>query len=452
MRFCVALLALLALPPAHPTAAGAEPTAEPRPSRESRRTPVVDVFERSRDAVINISTTRIVQMRTLGLPSLWSDIFDFGPPRQRTRQVHNIGSGVVIHPKGYAVTNAHVVAQASDVQVSFADGTTRPAEILAVDTTHDLAVIRIETDHDLPWQRLGQSDDVMVGETVVAIGNPHGFQHSVTAGIVSAVDRTLVFGGDRVYRNLIQTDAPINPGNSGGPLINVNNEVIGINTAIRGDAENMGFAIPVDRLWELLPEMLNIERRKRVKFGLRVAGPEAKVLDVRAGSPAEQAGLRRGDRVTKFNGEPIRDGIDYCLRLLDQEPDSEFVLGLQRGSEVSELRVRLEPLPLPDGRELALRMLGVELNEIPEGLQRQYGLGPRTGLAVTAVERGSPADRLGIEPGDIIRRIDGIPTADVTALGLLLEGVTPGEPVHVEVLRPRHGELVQFAPVRVGTR
>ncbi len=157
------LLLLVALP-----AWAAPPADQPRPDR--RRSPVVEVFERSRDTVVNISTTRVVRMRSLGFDSFLDEIFDFGPPRVRNRKVHSVGSGVVVHERGYIVTNAHVVSQASDVQVTFANGQTRSADILAVDAEHDLAVLKIDAGHPLACQKLGRSDDILVGETVVAIG------------------------------------------------------------------------------------------------------------------------------------------------------------------------------------------------------------------------------------------------------------------------------------------
>ena len=423
-----------------------------QPDRQRRRSPIVEVFENSRDAVVNISTTRTVQMRSLGVPSLWDDIFDFGPPRRWNREVQSIGSGVVVHPSGYIVTNAHVVAQASDVRVNFPHGPTEPAEILAVDSEHDLAVLKINASQPLPAQKLGRSDDLMVGETVVAIGNPLGLQFTVTAGIVSALDRSLDFGDERVYRGLIQTDASINPGNSGGPLLNVNGELIGINTAIRGDAQNIGFAIPVDRLWELLPVMLDIERRERVKFGLRVGGPHAEVLDVRAGSPAAESDLKPGDRVVEFNGEPIRDGIDYYVHLLGQKPGERVNLAVRRAGGLRQVSVPLQAIPLPEGRKLAQRLLGLDLGDVPDRICRRYDLPAHVGLIVTDVEHGSPADRAGVLVGDIILRLDRVTTANLKILGLILEQVTPGDRVVVEGLRLEAQRPFIWDPVSIKTR
>ncbi len=402
---------------------------------DRRRTPVVEVFERCRDAVVNISTTRVVPMRSLTYESLLDEIFDFGLPRLRDRRIQSVGSGVVVHESGYIVTNAHVVSQASDVQVTFADKRTLPAEVVAADPEHDLAVLRVRSDRPLAFQELGRSRDILVGETVVAIGNPLGLQHTVTSGIVSAVDRDLQFSEDVVYRGLIQTDAPINPGNSGGPLLNLNGELIGINSAIRGDAQNIGFAIPVDRLWELLPQMLDIERRQRVRFGLNVSGADAEVITVQKDSPAGAAGLKPHDRILRLNGQPIRNGIDYYVHLLDQKPDSNVRLEVQRASQTLSLTVALQSIPPPDGRELAHRLLGLELMELPVELRRRYELPERVGLLVDRVDRGSPADRARVRPNDLILRLNRLPVATLGEAGLALEQVQPGEPVFVEGLR-----------------
>jgi serine protease Do len=405
------------------------------PRRADRRTPVVEVFEKCRDAVVNISTTRIVQVRALQFASPFDEMFNFGIPRVRDRAVSSVGSGAVIHPGGFVVTNAHVVAQASDVKVIFADQKTLSARIVAIDPQHDLAVLKVDSVQPLPSIRLGRRDDLMVGETVVAIGNPLGLQHTCTTGIVSALNRSLNINEESDYSGLIQTDAPINPGNSGGPLLNVNAQLIGINTAIRGDAQNIGFAIPVDRLWELLPEMLDIERHARVKFGLAVDGPTAVVTAVRPGSPAEEAGLKPGDKLLEFNGEPVRDGIDYYVHLLALRPGETAKLHLRRGDKRVDATVPLKAIPAPDGRALAGRLFGIVLDPVPDKLRRSLELPDDIGLIVTSVEDGGPADRAGIRPGDLILGLNRINVPDLPAAGLALEGVAPGREVFIEGLR-----------------
>ncbi|MFQ5806444.1 MAG: trypsin-like peptidase domain-containing protein [Phycisphaerae bacterium] len=424
--------------------------AEP-PDRQRRRSPVVEVFERCQNAVVNISTTRIQRVRMLRYGSLWDDIFDFGRPRFRAQRVQSVGSGVVIHEKGYIVTNAHVVARTSDVRVVFADKRTVEAKIVSTDLEHDLAVLKIDSRTPLPYVELGRSDDIMVGEMVVAIGNPLGLQHTVTSGIVSARDRDLHFSEDVVYRGLIQTDAAINPGNSGGPLLNVNAQLIGINTAIRGDAQNVGFAIPVDRLWALLPGMLDIERRQRVRFGLEVSGPKAEVNAVRPGSPAAQAGLRRGDRITYFNGDRLRDGIDYYVHLLQQEPGETVRLKFERGAKTLAAKVALQPIPPPDGMRLASTLLGMELAPIPKSLRQRHRLPENVGFIVKQVARNRPDRRTDIVPGDVILRVNRLVVRSSEDLGLVLEGVQPGERVLLEGLDSQTSEP-WYAIVHTRTR
>lgn len=388
-----------------------------------RRSPVVAVFEQRRDSVVNINTTRIIQSRSRGFRPL-GDIFRMRPLPMRNREVQSVGSGAIIHESGYVVTNAHVVAQADDVSVTLANQTTLPASIVAVDSEVDLAVLKVESPDPLPTCPLGAPGDILIGETVVAIGNPLGLEHTVTAGVVSALDRTLEFSRDRVYRGLIQTDAPINPGNSGGPLLSVNGDVIGINTAIRSDAQSIGFAIPMSIVWQRLPQLLDIERRQRVSFGLTVSGPTARVERIAPDSPASRVDIRSGDRVAAFNGVPVESGIDYYVALLDTQPGDTVRLALQRNGAQVERSVTLTEIPLPDGRALAEARLGLRLEQIPREAQRRLRRDIR--LFVSQVVRGSPADRAEIRPGDLIAGINGRTVSSFDDVGLALERVPPG--------------------------
>jgi serine protease Do len=410
--------------------------AQDSPARERRRSPVVEVFEKCRDSVVNVSTTRVLRQRSLDPADLLEEIFDFRRPRSIERRVESVGSGVIIHERGYIVTNAHVIAQTSDVQITFAGGGTAPAQVIAVDPEHDLAVLRVRVGQQpLPAIRLGRSDDLMVGETVVAIGNPLGLQHTVTAGIISALGRELSFSPRLTYRDLIQTDAAINPGNSGGPLLNVNAELIGINTAIRGDAQNVGFAIPVDQLWELLPQLLDIERKERVRFGLRVGGAKNEVTAVRPDSPAQKAGLKPGDRVVRFNGQPLTNAIDYYVHLLSRKPGEVIRLSVERDGRTIEANVPLQEIPLPDGAALARARLGLQLVEIPAQLRRLHPYIEDAGLLVDSVATRGPAARAGIRAGDVIEALNGHAVSSLTAAGLVLEAVEPGAQVLVQGLR-----------------
>lgn len=410
-------------------------TTQTAQAQPSRRTPVVEVFEQARDAVVNVNTTRVVRTRRLMFDSPLDDIFRIGPRRRQNVETHSVGSGAVIHPSGYIVTNAHVIAQASDVSVTLADNRTLPAEIVAADPSIDLAVLKVSADQPFNSLKLGSSEDILIGETVVAIGNPLGYGHTVTTGIVSALDRSLEFP-DRVFGGLIQTDTAINPGNSGGPLLNINAELIGINSAIRGDAQNIGFAIPVKRLWDELPRLLDIERHQRVKVGLSVDGLRATITSVQPDSPAQEAGLRVGDRIVAFENHPIESGIDYYVRLQEHQPGDEIRITIRRQNQQFQRKLAIEPIPLPDGSELARQRLGLVLVEISPQVRQRYNLPSYVNLITEAVERNSPADRAGIRPGDVILRVERVPTTSLTDMGLVLERVPAAAVVMLEGVRP----------------
>jgi serine protease Do len=403
-------------------------------AQHSRRTPIVEVIEQAQDAVVNISTTRIIQTRRLSLDYYLDDIFRTGPRRRAGVETHSVGSGAVIHPSGYIITNAHVIAQASDITVTFTNDVTLSAEIVAADPAFDLAVLKVDAKQPLKSLKLGSSEDILIGETVIAIGNPLGLGHTVTTGIVSALGRSLEFP-NRSFDGLIQTDTAINPGNSGGPLLNINAELIGINTAIRGDAQNIGFAIPVARLWQELPRLLDIERHRRVRVGLSVDGLRATINQIIPDSPADQAGLKAGDRVIAFNQQPVDSGIDYYVQLQQHEPGDTVRIGIRRGTQQFDRSFKIEPIPLPDGAKLARERLGLNLVEITPQTRRRYDLPRYVSLITDSVEQNSPADRAGIRTGDVILRIERVPTATLIDLGLVLERVPARESILIEGVR-----------------
>lgn len=411
--------------------------------RARRRSPVVEVFEKSRDAVVNISTTKVIRYESLRYESVFDSMFDMGRPLTREQRVQSVGSGFLVHPSGYIVTNYHVIAQTSDCNVIFADKHQKKAQVVAFDADHDLAVLKIDADAPLPYVPLGHSDDIMIGETVVAIGNPLGLQHTVTTGIVSALDREIQFNNELVYSGLIQTDAAINPGNSGGPLLNINGELIGVNSAIRGDAQNVGFAIPVDKLWDLLPGMLDIERRQRVSFGLRVSGQKAEVSEVRADSPAARSGLKAGDHIAKFDGQDIKNGIDYYVHLLDRKPGDTVALTVDRGGKSVNVKVAIEVVPPPDGEKLAADKLGLVLIPVPSNIKRRLDLQDDFGLMVKDVADDCPARRY-IAPGDLIVQMNQTPITSLTDAGLALEKLDRGDAISIVGYRLRRDTPIRW--------
>jgi len=436
-----ALLAALLFP----GAASGQPAAglsEPE-RRELRRTPVVSVFDNCKDAVVNIASTQIIEVRSpFGFDRMFNDLFDLpAPGRGRTRQLRrqSVGSGFVIHPEGYIVTNAHVVARTAERKVVFPDGREFEAQVIAADARRDLAVLKIEADAPLPRLTLGTSGDLMIGETVIAIGNPLGYQHTVTAGVVSATDRTLQINDDLEFEDLIQTDASINPGNSGGPLLNALGELVGVNTAVRADAENIGFAIPVDQLRDLLPELLDVERRYRLRTGLTVKadrGNLALIDAVEPDSPASDAGLRVGRRIAAIDGEPVRGVIDYHIALIGKQPGD--VLRLQTtdaNGQVDRVALTLAERPRPDANRLLWDRFGLKAEPLTEKMARAMSIPRLRGLLITQVEPAGPADRIEAQRGDVIIAIDRHQPRDMDELGALIEQLEPNRPVRLGVIR-----------------
>ncbi|RLC05328.1 MAG: serine protease Do, partial [Deltaproteobacteria bacterium] len=297
-----------------------------------RRNAVVSAIEKIGPAVVNISSEYQVQTRRnpfsdLGMNPFFDSFFkDFYDPGLEHREKRtSLGSGVIIDGKrGFILTNAHVVTQSESISVALKDEREFQAQIVGVDPDSDLAVLKIGNQEDLPAIEMGNSEDLMIGETVIAIGNPFGFSHTVTTGVISALNRS-VRTDDAVYHNFIQTDASINPGNSGGPLLNINGDLIGINTAIYAKAQGIGFAIPINKAKRIVSDLIQYgevvlswtglslqDLDKELGYYLKV--PENKgviVKDIEPGSPAMIAGVRKGDIILALDKIPIRTVDDY---------------------------------------------------------------------------------------------------------------------------------------------
>jgi serine protease Do len=401
-------------------------------AQRARRTPIVDVFERTKDAVVNIVATQTVE-----LSNPLEDLFDaplFGGRGKQRYEQTSLGSGAVIHSEGYVVTNAHMVARAAKLKVIFANKTEHEAEAVGVDEKHDLAVLKIKGKGPFPAMTLGRSNDIMVGETVVAIGNPLGYEHTVTTGIVSALHRELPVGNEAVYKDLIQTDASINRGNSGGPLLNILGELIGLNTAIRSDAQNIGFAIPVDTIRQLLPDVLSVEQRRRIRIGVRLSWRDrAYVSEVT--DPAEKAGVEPGDEVLKVDGIPVRQDLDFYVHLLNVDVKRGVVLELKRGGKTLAVTIQPRAVPIPNGADLMRKKFGLVVEPLtPEQAQK---LDLEGGLIITGVDPGTPAAAAGFVKGLVVVQIGKYFPTDMEGLGLMLESIRRGEKVRIRVYEVR---------------
>ncbi len=397
-RFLLFALAafLLAGPPAE--AQRNDPDAR-RADADLRRSAIVRAVEQIGPSVVNISAERFVGRR----PSFFDD--DFRGPGSRGGRSESLGSGVVLDASGIVVTNDHVISGASKIFVTTPDGRELEAELLGADADNDLAVLKVEGKGLRPV-RLGTTSDLMIGETAIAVGNPFGLSNTVTTGIVSALQRT-VKGEGRTYTDFIQTDAAINPGNSGGALCNVLGELIGINTAIVGGANTIGFAIPVERIRRITDDLLRFGEVKPVWVGVRGttvtadrARPSSRGLGMRVrsvypSSPAEGAGVEPGDVVVALNGRPVESREDFDTLLSAVAPGGAVRLELRKAEKSRSVTLKAARAPEDLGLEVLRREIGISVAQV------------RGGLAVTSVARQSPADRTGLERGDALLAVNG---------------------------------------------
>jgi serine protease Do len=389
-----------------------------------RRTATVRAVERVGPSVVNITTEqapRGAPFRPLpGGPGLDWFFRDFFEPRFPSR-AQSLGSGVVIDPERHVLTNEHVVAAADRIRVTLADGRKFDARLVGADPNNDLAVLRLETGEPVPWTAPAGSADVMVGEPVIAIGNPFGLSNSVTTGVLSAVDRSLRSGGGRVFHGFLQTDASINPGNSGGPLLNAEGDLIGINTAIYDGAQGIGFAIPIDTAKRVVRELITHGEITPVWLGLDLQDLDtqlAEALDVppevlggalvgrvRPDGPGAAAGVRRGDLIVEVDGHAVRGARDVYELLERATPGQELALEVLRGGDAEALRARAAPFPEALIPGLSEQLLGLALERIPGG-----------GYRAVSVREGSGAARIGVEPGDVVLALNGRALEDESAL------------------------------------
>jgi serine protease Do len=343
------------------------------------------------------------------------------------------GSGFIVDSKeGYILTNNHVVEGADKITATLMDGRTLDAALIGKDPTFDLAVIQIEAGN-LPSLPLGDSDAAEVGEWVVAIGNPHGFENTVTAGIISAKNRTLQ-AADVNFQGFMQTDAAINPGNSGGPLINLSGEVVGINTAIVPYAQGIGFAVPVNMAKQIMNDLIENGEVKRGWLGVVLQNltpgfaetysvpveKGAVIADVTDGSPAGKAGLKRGDAIVSIDGKEMKSAQDVVLHIRNKLAGDSVSVEFYRNSKKQSLKVELGTMPGKDdseknkrGRERGRKSensestrIGATVSAITSSLKDNYNLTSEDGLVVLDVEDGSVADEMGLKEGDQILEVN----------------------------------------------
>ncbi len=396
----------------------------------SRRDATVQVVERVSPAVVYVGTVQIVESR-FRQPSLFDPFFSGG--RERRQAVEGLGSGVIVDPNGLVLTNEHVIRGAAKIHVGLADGRELDAEVIGSDSNNDLAVLRVTPKGPLPAVKVGNSGDLMIGEKVIAIGSPFGLKKTVTVGVVSALGRSFK-ESDRVYNDFIQTDASINPGNSGGPLLNIDGDLIGINTAVYSGGQGIGFAIPADKVKRIVAELTQFGKVRPAWIGIRVTdlsqelgrrlGWErtygALVTEVEPGSPAEAAGVQRGDVIAQVGNTQVEDGEDFDSRMKSYPAKTPLAMSIFRGGVQSNISFTPVEIPVKLADSIAWNRLGLRVKPAPGGMQ------------VTAVRPNSPAAMRGLEPGDLLLRFNN---QEMKSTDAFREAVVAARTVHLLVGR-----------------
>ena len=392
-----------------------------------REDAVVKAVRETSPAVVNISTEQIVERKASSLSPFFNDpYFDkffkdfFEPGYEKKYTQKSLGSGVIFEKRGYILTNWHVVGKASQIKVILINEEIFNAKLIGSSPELDLAVLKIDTQRDLPTIKIGDSDRLMIGEKVIAIGNPFGLSHTVTTGVISAQKRSLRVG-ENVYLDFIQTDASINPGNSGGPLLNIDGELIGINSAIYGEgAQGIGFAIPIIKAKRVVDDLITYGEVNPAWVGitLQTLSPEMAhylgytgesgvfVKDTEPKSPAEKGGIEKTDIIIKIENEQVKTKSDFWAILRQYTSNESIPFTLFRKGRTFTLAVKAEKFPLARAEEYFFNLLGIQVQK-GEPTQTKPGVNAEPkGIAIVKVRDMSRAYNLGIKPGDLILQIN----------------------------------------------
>ena len=442
---------------------------EPYLALEAFSNSIADIAEKVGPAVVNIDTVRMVKTQ---FPSFEDPIFRrfFGREFEEFRRTipqKGTGSGFIINQEGYVFTNEHVVRKADKIKVTLSDGREFTGEVIGSDVTSDMAIVKIQADH-LPTVTLGDSDKLRVGEIVIAIGNPYGLQQTVTMGVVSAKGRSIPAGtGGHIYRNFIQTDTAINPGNSGGPLLNIKGEVVGINTAIIPYAQGIGFAIPINIAKRNIDDLINLGKVRRSWLGVYIQEvtpeiaeqfnlAEAKgvlVGDVIENSPAEEAGIKRGDIIVKVNDEEVNSPGELQDKIRDIDIGKKANIEMVRDGKTINFIVKIGEMPTveEEGSEFPKEKVfsvqtGLKVEAVTSEVAKELELPWVKGLVIAEVIPGSSADDMGLQPGDVILEANRIEMSSVDEWEELINKLEPGDTLLLLVFRSGR---TYYVPIKV---
>ncbi|MDD3259943.1 MAG: Do family serine endopeptidase [Smithellaceae bacterium] len=439
----VLLLSALFLAGFVPEWGAAKASASEKANAAAATASIPDLVEKLSPAVVNIATTRVVKNRLTG----------------RDVSQQGMGSGLIISADGYIFTNHHVVNKADRIKVKLADEKEYDATVKGQDAATDLALLKIDPDAELPFAALGDSDRCRIGETVFTIGNPLGLNHTITAGIISAKGRVI---GAGPYDNFIQTDASINPGNSGGPLCNLQGEVIGINTAIVAQAQGIGFAIPINMAKSILGDLKTSGKITRGWLGLTTQAitddirkslklkdqKGVLVSNVFAGDAADQAGIKIGDVILEIDGKTVSDNREMGQVVAALHVGSRVPVKIFRDGRTLTLQV--VAAERKDGQEqetdsrLAERY-GLKAQEVTPEIARVLGMDAKTGVIVTEVKAGGPADEAGLKPRDVILKIAN---SEISGWKEFVAALKQGDKGEVMLLLVRRGKANLFVTLK----
>jgi len=445
------------------------------PGNDERPASFADLVERVRHSVVNISTTKVIKGHPLqpffGPDSPFKDFFGddffkrfFGDIPQRKFKTHSLGSGFVISQDGYILTNNHVVEKADEIRVILDTGKEYDASVVGRDPKTDLALIKVKPDKDFPEPaKLGDSDKIRVGDWVIAVGNPFGLGHTVTAGIISAKGRVI---GAGPYDDFLQTDAAINPGNSGGPLFNMDGEVVGINTAIVARAQGIGFAIPINMAKELLPQLKqgrivrgwlgvmiqDVTPELAKSFGLKEP-KGALVADVLSDGPADRAGIQRGDIILEFNGKDIQDAHTLSRVVAATKPGTKVSVLILRDGREKHIKVTVGTMPEERPGETSVaekaKNWGISVQNLTPDLAEQFGWDrSEKGVIITEVEPGSPAWEARLHKGDLIKEVNRRRVRNVRDFKRALAKAKETESLLLLIKRGEHTFYVALPPIK----
>lgn len=433
-----------------------------------RKTPLVRAIERAKTSVVNIHSEKTARTD--------DSLFGSG----KSRKVNGMGTGIVVDPRGYIVTNHHVVDGVDSLRVTMLDGATFSARVISSNQSEDLAIIKINPTKKLTVMPPGTSSDLMLGETVIAVGNAFGYEHTVTSGIVSSLSRDVEVNEKQSYKNLIQTDASINPGNSGGPLLNLDGEVIGINVAIRAGAQRIGFAIPIDDARKIIANLISSELIDHTYHGIQandVKQGDKQMLVLKApdkNSPAEKSGLKKDDIVMKAGSVNVVDRADLERAFMGHKPGDTIDLLIRRDEKSQTLQitlsdissvVRTQPTSIPVVRaqnneaptnptvEKTWKLLGIRISKLPEPQKHLINSRYEGGMLIDEVRPQSPAALNGMRKGDILVGLHIWETVNLSNISYVLSNskLSSFSPLKFYILR-KNETLYGHLPLNLTSR